>query len=60
MNILHKPQAVRPFRAGPAVRVLGCVSWEEYGKFLEAIGENHVRVTYDRGSLELMSPLAGP
>ena len=55
MNILLKPQ---PVRLEPAQRfVLGCVSWEEYGKFLEAIGENHVRVTYDRGSLELMSPL---
>ena len=30
--------------------VLDNVSWEEYGKFLEAIGENHVRVTYDRGT----------
>ncbi|HBI42206.1 MAG TPA: Uma2 family endonuclease [Planctomycetales bacterium] len=36
--------------------VLHNVSWEEYGKFLEAIGENHVRVTYDRGSIEFMSP----
>ena len=36
--------------------MLNNVSWEQYGKFLEAIGENHVRVTYDRGRLELMSP----
>ena len=55
MNILLKPP---PVRLEPAQRfVLHGVSWEEYGKFLEAIGENHVRVTYDRGSLELMSPL---
>ena len=55
MNILHTPQSVR---LAPAQRfVLHCVSWQEYEKFLEAIGENHVRVTYDRGSIELMSPL---
>ena len=54
MNILHTPQ---PVLVEPRQRfVLHCVSWQEYGKFLEAIGENHVRVTYDRGSIELMSP----
>ncbi len=54
MSALLQPDRVR---LEPAQRfVLGCVSWEEYGKFLEAIGENHVRVTYDRGNLELMSP----
>jgi len=54
MNILLRPGAVR---LAPAQRfVLHGVSWQEYGKFLEAIGENHVRVTYDRGSIELMSP----
>jgi Uma2 family endonuclease len=55
MSIVEAPPVAR---TQPAQRfVLHNVSWEEYGKFLEAIGENHVRVTYDRGSLELMSPL---
>jgi Uma2 family endonuclease len=54
MSTVEAPVAVR---TQPAQRfVLHNVSWEEYGKFLEAIGENHVRVTYDRGRLELMSP----
>jgi len=51
-------EAPTPVRTQPAQRfVLHNVSWEQYGKFLEAIGENHVRVTYDRGSIEFMSPL---
>jgi Uma2 family endonuclease len=54
MSIVETPAAVR---TQPVQRfVLHNVSWEEYGKFLEAIGENHVRVTYDRGSIEFMSP----
>ena len=55
MSIVEAPT---PVQTQPVQRfVLHNVSWEQYGKFLEAIGENHVRVTYDRGSLELMSPL---
>jgi Uma2 family endonuclease len=55
MNILHQPQAAKP---EPAQRfVLQGVGWEGYEKILEVIGERHVRVTYDRGDLELMSPL---
>jgi Uma2 family endonuclease len=51
-------EAPAPVRTEPVQRfVLHNVSWEEYGKFLEAIGENHVRVTYDRGRIEFMSPL---
>jgi len=58
MNILHTPQ--KPVGLEPAQRfVLGCVRWEEYEKFLDAIGERRIRATYDRGTLELMtlSPL---
>jgi Uma2 family endonuclease len=32
------------------------VNWQTYEKMLEAIGDRPVRVTYDRGNLELMSP----
>jgi Uma2 family endonuclease len=55
MNILHQPQTAKP---EPAQRfVLYGVGWEGYEKILEVIGERHIRVTYDRGDLELMSPL---
>ena len=38
--------------------VLGCVSWEQYELFLEALGDRRIRTTYDRGIFEIMSPLA--
>ncbi|HTU90223.1 MAG TPA: Uma2 family endonuclease [Gemmataceae bacterium] len=37
--------------------VLWHVGWTEYEKIVEALNEQHVRVTYSRGDLELMSPL---
>src|SRR3954447_11279037 len=37
--------------------VLWHVGWSEYEKIVEALNEQHVRVTYCRGDLELMSPL---
>ena len=37
-------------------RFMTTASWQEYGKFLEAVGDRPVRVTYDQGSLEIMSP----
>ena len=36
--------------------VLHGVSWEAYEKILEALGERRIRITYDRGDLEFMSP----
>lgn len=33
------------------------IGWEGYTRLLELIGERHVRVTYDRGDAEIMSPL---
>ncbi|MBW3540097.1 MAG: Uma2 family endonuclease [Planctomycetes bacterium] len=32
------------------------VSWEFYERLLEELGDRHIRVTFDRGNLELMSP----
>ena len=32
-------------------------SWALYEQILEAVGDGHVRITYDRGCLELMAPL---
>ncbi|MEW6277545.1 MAG: Uma2 family endonuclease [Candidatus Eremiobacterota bacterium] len=31
-------------------------SWEEYTRFLEAVGERRIRLTCDRGTLELVTP----
>jgi len=42
----------------PQRLILTGVSWQEYGKFLRAFaGRRAVRLTYDRGVLEIMSPL---
>src|SRR4051812_27686996 len=54
MNILHAP--AKPTGLEPGQRfVLSCVSWEAYEKFLDAVGERNIRLTYDRGTLELMT-----
>ncbi len=37
-------------------RFVTYTDWAGYLKYLDAVGESHVRVTYDRGKLELMSP----
>lgn len=31
------------------------ISWESYEKLLQALGERHLRVTYDQGDLEIMT-----
>jgi Uma2 family endonuclease len=55
MNILHKPPTTG---LPPAQRfVLSAVPWASYEKILDALSEHHVRITYDRGDLELISPL---
>lgn len=35
---------------------LSCIPWEGYIAIREGLGERPVRVTYDRGELEIMSP----
>ena len=37
-------------------RFVTSASWQEYLRFLDAVGDRPIRVTYDRGSLEIMSP----
>lgn len=56
MNILQQPP---PTALGYEQRfVLHYVSWRDYERILEGIGDrSRIRVTYDRGTLELMSPL---
>jgi Uma2 family endonuclease len=47
-----------PVKLEPRQRfVLWNIGWEAYEKIVEALSEQHVRTTYDRGDLELMSPL---
>jgi Uma2 family endonuclease len=55
VNALHQPQAVR--RVPAQHLVLNGVGWDVYDKLLEALGEQHFRITYDRGDLEVMAPL---
>lgn len=45
--VLHNPQRF----------VVHGVDWQTYEKVLDAFGDRPIRITYDRGSLELMSPL---
>jgi Uma2 family endonuclease len=52
MNIPIQPPSVIPQRF-----VVHGVNWQTYEKALEAFGDQPIRITYDRGSLELMSPL---
>lgn len=55
MNILVKPPATK---LEPRQRfVLWNLGWEAYEHIVAALNEQHVRSTYDRGDLELMSPL---
>jgi Uma2 family endonuclease len=56
MNIIHRPETTA--RPAPAQHfVLHDLGWDDYEKILAVVGKRPVRVTYDRGSLELMSPL---
>lgn len=55
MNILHRPQAVHP--ASAQQFVFYGAKWAAYDKILEIVGSHRIRVSYDRGKLELMSPL---
>jgi Uma2 family endonuclease len=42
----------------PPSVVFNNVSWSLYQKLLKAVGEQNLRLTYDEGVLEIMSPLA--
>jgi Uma2 family endonuclease len=54
MNILVQPA----IKMEPRQRfVLWNIGWKSYELINEALNEQHVRTTYDRGDLELMSPL---
>jgi Uma2 family endonuclease len=46
--------ALRPIPEEQFVRV-PCVPWEAYVAFCDALGERHIRVTYDQGEMEVMT-----
>jgi Uma2 family endonuclease len=55
MNILVQPPKIK---VEPGQHfMLWQIGWDAYEKFIEAMAEHNVRTTYDRGDLELMSPL---
>jgi Uma2 family endonuclease len=54
MTVVTAPQ----FKFAPLRRVLlDPVSWETYQSLLGDLGDGHTRLTFDRGRLEIMSPL---
>ena len=46
-----------PAAPGELRFVLPGIGWEGYEKLLEILGDRPIRVTYDRGNVELMLPL---
>ena len=65
-DIQHRPSsrrpAVRPRRPLPALDdvqhlLLEDVTWELYERLLQAVGNRPIRLTFDEGRLEIMSPL---
>jgi Uma2 family endonuclease len=40
--------------------VLDGVSWDQYEQILDAMGERRIRLTYDRGTLEIMTVSSPP
>jgi Uma2 family endonuclease len=54
MNLLHRLQP--PSTADGQRLLLHAVDWRTYEKFLDAVGNRRLRLTYDRGNLEIMAP----
>jgi Uma2 family endonuclease len=54
-TVTQKPGAAQRLHDGGRL-VLGGVSWDQYETLLELFGDRRLRITYDRGTLELMSP----
>jgi Uma2 family endonuclease len=53
MNLLHQP---RRWPTGEQRLLLHAVDWRTYEKFLDAVGERPLRLTYDGSNLEFMAP----
>jgi Uma2 family endonuclease len=53
MNLVTQP---RTWPTGEQRLLIHAVDWRTYEKFLEAVGERPLRLTYDRGNLEFRIP----
>jgi Uma2 family endonuclease len=53
MNLMHQP---RRWPTGEQRLLLHAVDWKTYEKFLDAVGNRPLRLTYDRGNLEFLAP----
>ena len=56
MTTLEVPLIAPSTEAGSGRVVLGGISWQLYESLLEQVGDQHILLTYDRGSLEIMAP----
>lgn len=54
-RVTRKPKAKPTPAVGQSLLLHG-ISWEVYEQLVEAFAEEHVRLTYDDGDLELMAP----
>jgi Uma2 family endonuclease len=51
------PDIPSPSETAPAGILFERVSWDDYEAMLRIVGKRPIRVTYDRGRMEIMSPL---
>lgn len=56
-RITRKPK--QPAESGQQPLLLHGISWDAYELMLDAFAEERVRMTYDRGDLELLGPNMG-
>lgn len=55
-TVAASPPKIDRFRDGETRIVLKNIDWATYASLCDQAAEQHVRMTYDRGTLELMSP----
>jgi Uma2 family endonuclease len=52
----NRRTSARSRKTGKQSLLLHHIPWEDYLKLVEVFGEHHVRMTYDQGDLEIMTP----
>ena len=63
MTVAVEPRVVHPTTPTPrrptgyGAVVINGVRWQTYQALLKDLGDRHIRLTYDRGNLEIMAPL---
>jgi Uma2 family endonuclease len=55
-GVLQRSASTPPRSAGHGPVVLDGVRWQTYQALLDDLGDRHIRLTYDRGTLEIMAP----